>query len=326
MIVQAKSFVKLTAVALCCAATLPAANAQTDFPNKPIIATVPFSPGGGNDILLRLLSKHATPVLGQNLVVENKPGAGGQIGWTTIAKSRADGYSIGATSLPSMVIIKALRPETPYALDDFRYVCNIQVDPVVWLVRADSPLKTAKDLVAQAMDQNKKLNIAGDGPQSNVQLQHLAAAKALGLQTNFISFSGSGPAITALLGGQVEVAAATLSAAVSNIEAGKLRALVVFSEEPSALLPDVPTATKLFEKNIPSVGMAIRGLAAPKGVPADRLAKLEDSCKKIVTAPAFLAEAKELGMVVRYMGMADSEALVKTSMKEVEMLKDLLKK
>jgi tripartite-type tricarboxylate transporter receptor subunit TctC len=326
MIAQSKFLARLTAVAVCFAAALPAANAQSDFPSKPIIATVPFSPGGGNDILLRLLSKHATPVLGQNLIVENKPGAGGQIGWTTIAKSRADGYSIGATSLPSMVIIKALRPETPYALDDFRYVCNIQVDPIVWLVRADSPLKNAKDLAAQAMDPNKKLNVAGDGPQSNVQLQHLAAAKALGLQTNFISFNGSGPAITALLGGQVEVAAATLSAAVSNIEAGKLRALVVFSEEPSALLPDVPVATKLFGKPIPSVGMAIRGLAAPKGVPADRLAKLEDSCKRIVASPAFRAEAKELGMVLQYMGMADSEALVKTSMKEVEVLKDLLKK
>ena len=320
------SLARLTAVALCCAATLTAAHAQSDYPSKPIVATVPFSPGGGNDILLRLLSKHATPVLGQNLIVENKPGAGGQIGWTAIAKARADGYSIGATSFPSMVIIKALRPATPYALDDFRYVCNIQVDPIVWLVRADSPLKTAQDLAAQAMDEKKKINVAGDGPQSNVQLQHLAAAKALGLHTNFISFNGSGPAITALLGGQVDVAAATLSAAVSNIEAGKLRALAVFSEKPSALLPDVPTATKVFGKPIASVGMAVRGLAAPKGVPADHLAKLEESCKKIVTAPAFLAEAKQLGMDIQYMGMADSEALVKTSIQEVEVLKELLKK
>ncbi len=326
MIAKSKFLARTTVVAICCAASLTAANAQTDFPSKPIVATVPFSPGGGNDILLRLLSKHATPVLGQNLIVENKPGAGGQIGWTAIAKSRADGYNIGATSFPSMVIIKALRPETPFALDEFRYICNIQVDPIVWLVRADSPYKNAKDLAAQAMDEKKKINVAGDGPQSNVQLQHVAAAKALGLHTNFISFNGSGPAITALLGGQVDVAAATLSAAVSNIEAGKLRALVVFSESPSALLPEVPTATKLFGKSIPSVGMAVRGLAAPKGVPADRLAKLEDACKKIVTDPAFLAEAKGLGMVIQYMGTADSEAMVKASIKEVEELKDLLKK
>ncbi|WP_312306480.1 tripartite tricarboxylate transporter substrate binding protein [Pulveribacter sp.] len=326
MSIRTTSLARLSAIALCCAAALPAAHAQGDFPSKPIIATVPFSPGGGNDILLRLLSKHAAPVLGQNLIVENKPGAGGQIGWTAIAKSRADGYSIGATSLPSMVILKALRPATPYALDDFHYVCNIQSDPVVWVVRADSPLKTAKDLAAQAMDAKKKVNVAGDGPQSNVQLQHLAAAKALGLQTNFISFNGSGPAITALLGGQVDVAASTLSAAMANIEAGKLRALVVFSDEPAALLPDVPIASKVFDKPIAPVGMAVRGLAAPKGVPADRLAKLEDACKKIVTAPAFVAEAKDLGIAVQYMGMADAEALVKTSTQEVESLKDLLKK
>ena len=326
MIAKSKFLVRTTVFAICCAASLTAANAQADFPSKPIVATVPFSPGGGNDILLRLLSKHATPVLGQNLIVENKPGAGGQIGWTAIAKSRADGYNIGATSFPSMVIIKALRPETPFALDEFRYICNIQVDPIVWLVRADSPYKNAKDLAAQARDETKKINVAGDGPQSNVPLQHVAAAKALGLQTNFISFNGSGPAITALLGGQVDVAAATLSAAVSNIEAGKLRALVVFSEAPSALLPEVPTATKLFGKPIASVGMAVRGLAAPKGVPADRLAKLEEACKKIVTDPAFLAEAKGLGMVIQYMGTADSEAMVKASVKEVEELKDLLKK
>lgn len=326
MSIRTTSLARLSAIALCCAAALPAAHAQGDFPSKPIIATVPFSPGGGNDILLRLLSKHAAPVLGQNLIVENKPGAGGQIGWTAIAKSRADGYSIGATSLPSMVILKALRPTTPYALDDFHYVCNIQSDPVVWVVRADSPLKTANDLAAQAMDEKKKVNVAGDGPQSNVQLQHLAAAKALGLQTNFISFNGSGPAITALLGGQVDVAASTLSAAMANIEAGKLRALVVFGDEPAALLPDVPIASKVFDKPIAPVGMAVRGLAAPKGVPADRLAKLEDACKKIVTAPAFVAEAKDLGIAVQYMGMADAEALVKTSTREVESLKDLLKK
>ena len=113
---------------------------------------------------------------------------------------------------------------------------------------------------------------------------------------------------------------------MANIEAGKLRALVVFSDEPSALLPDVPVAAKALGKPVPAVGMAIRGLAAPKGVAADRLAKLEDACKKIVTSPGFVAEAKDLGMVIQYMGMADSEALVSTSVKEVDALKDLLKK
>ncbi|HNU11252.1 MAG TPA: tripartite tricarboxylate transporter substrate binding protein [Rubrivivax sp.] len=315
----------LAAATLICATTAVPSYAQTDFPTKPVVATVPFSPGGGNDILLRLLSKHANPFLGQNLVVENKPGAGGQIGWTAVAKSRPDGYSIGATSLPSMVLIKALRPATTYALDDFRYICNIQVDPIVWIVRSDSDIKNVGDFVARAKDPKKKVNVAGDGPQSNVQLQHLAAAKALGLETNFISFSGSGPAITALLGGQVDIAAATLSAAMPNIEAGKLRALVVFADKPSRLLPKVPTASSALGKTIAPVGMAVRGLAAPKGIPGDRLAKLESACKGTVESPAFAAEAAELGIDVQFMGTAESEALVKDSVAQIEELKGLLK-
>ncbi len=315
----------LAAAALLCAATALPASAQADFPTKPVIATVPFSPGGGNDILLRLVSKHANPFLGQNLVVENKPGAGGQIGWTALAKSRPDGYSIGATSLPSMVLIKALRPATTYALDDFHYICNIQVDPIVWVVRADGDMKSVADFVARAKDPKKKVNVAGDGPQSNVQLQHLAAAKTLGLETNFISFSGSGPAVTALLGGQVDVAAATLSAAMPNIEAGKLRALVVFADQPSRLLPDAPTASSALGVTIAPVGMAVRGLAAPKSVPADRLARLESACRQTVESPAFAAEAADLGIEVQFMDMAQSEALVKESIAQIESLKDLLK-
>lgn len=299
--------------------------AQSDFPNKPIVSIVPFSAGGGNDILLRLISKHANPALGQNLVVENKPGAGGQIGWTALAKARPDGYTIGATSLPSMVLIKAMRPETPFAPDDFKFICNVQIDPVIWVVKSDSRFKTAKDFVAQAANTQKPVNVAGDGPQSNVQLQHVAAARTLGLSTNFVSFNGSGAALTALLGGQVEVAAATLSAALPNIESGKLRALVVFNDESVGSLADVPTASKAFGKPIAPVGMAVRGIAAPKGVADDRVAKLESACRQVTESKAFLEEANKLGLVIKFMGARETEAMVRESAKEVDSLKELLK-
>lgn len=299
--------------------------AQANYPNKPVVSIVPFSPGGGNDILLRLLSKYANQYLGQTLVVDNKPGAGGQIGWTALAKSRADGYTIGATSLPSMIIIKALRPETPFELKDFRYICNVQIDPVLWVVKADSRFKSGKDFVEAASNPQKKINVAGDGPQSNVQLQHLVAAKALGLSTNFISYSGSGPSLTALLGGQVELAAATLSSAMTYIEAGKLKALVVFSDDPVQALPDVPTASAYFGKAIPSVGMAVRGLAAPKGISSEVLAKLENAFKQICENRTFLDEAQGMGIIVKFMGSTAAEAMVDESMRQVEAFKDLLK-
>ncbi|MDX9783426.1 MAG: tripartite tricarboxylate transporter substrate binding protein, partial [Spirochaetia bacterium] len=284
---------------------------------------VPFSAGGGNDILLRLVSKYANKYLGQTLVVENKPGASGQIGWTALAKSRADGYTLGATSLPSMILIKAIRPETPFELSDFAYICNIQIDPIVWVVKSDSRFATAKDFVAEAS--KKLINVAGDGPQSNVQLQHLAATKALGVTTNFISYSGSGPALTSLLGGQVELAATTLSSALPNIEAGKLKALVLFSDDPLDVLPGVPVASAYFGTDIPSVGMAVRGIAAPKDVSADRLAVLEKAFRQICESKEFLAEAKSMGILVKFQDSSTAAAIVKASVAKVEELKDLLK-
>ncbi len=302
--------------------TVPAF-AQAAFPTKPIVSIVPFSAGGGNDILLRLVSKYANKYLGQTLVVENKPGASGQIGWTALAKSKGDGYTLGATSLPSMILIKVIRPTTPFELDDFKYICNIQIDPIIWVVKSDSRFATAKDFVAEAS--KKTLNVAGDGPQSNVQLQHLAATKALGITTNFISYSGSGPALTSLLGGQVELAATTLSSAIPNIEAGKLKALVAFSDDPVDALPGVPLASSYFGKNIASVGMAIRGIAAPKDIPADRLAILEKAFRQICESKEFVEEAKGMGIIVKFQDSATAEALVKSSIVQVEELKELLK-
>jgi tripartite-type tricarboxylate transporter receptor subunit TctC len=300
-------------------------SAAPGFPTKPVISIVPFSPGGGNDILLRLVAKYANQHLGQSLVVENKPGAGGQIGWTALARSKADGYAIGATSLPSMIIIKALRPETPFAIDDFAYLCNIQVDPIVWVARADGKFKTAKDVVDYIKANPKLLNVAGDGPQSNVQLQHLVAAKALGLSTNFVSYSGSGPALTALLGGHVELAASTVSAAMPHIESGKLKALVLFYDENLEALKDTPTAAQAFGQDIPAVGTAIRGVAAPKAVGADKISVLETAFRKICSSPEFLAEAKSLGIIVKFSGAQESESIVRKSVALVGEYKDLLK-
>lgn len=307
------------------AGAISTAAAQEQYPDKSIVAIVPFGAGGGNDILLRLMAKHANEFLGQTLVVENKPGAGGQIGWTTLAKARPDGYTIGATSQPSMVLIKALRPATPFSLSDFTYVCNVQVDPVIWAVKGDSPYKTGKDFLAAASKSAAPINVAGDGPQSNIQLQHLAATKALGIKTNFVPFNGSSAAITALLGDKVEMAATTLSAARNNLDSGKLRALVVFSDKPVASLPNVPTASTELGKPIAPVGMAMRGLAAPKEVPADRIQTLEKACKQIVESKAFQEESDRLGLMIEYMDSRQATASVQQSIEAVESLKDLLK-
>ncbi|NLD06120.1 MAG: tripartite tricarboxylate transporter substrate binding protein [Synergistaceae bacterium] len=301
--------------------TLPALAAS--YPSKAVVAIVPFGPGGGNDILIRLIAKYISPELnGQALVVENKPGAGGQIGWTTLAKARPDGYTIGATSLPSMILVKSLRKNVPFEMGDFQYICNFQVDPIVWVVNKDSDLKTARDVMEFARKNPNKLNVAGDGPQSNVQLQHLIASKLLKMETNFVSYSGSGPANTALLGKQVDLAVTTLSSALPHIEGGRLVPLVVFYDKK---LPgiDIKSSKEVFGMDIPSAGMALRGVAAPKKMKAKDVATLEKAFEKVSKNPEFLKQAKALGLSIEFMGNKESNKLVEESTKIVEEYKSL---
>ena len=112
--------------------------AFAQYPTKPVVAIVPFSPGGGNDILIRLVGKYVEPYLGRALVVENRPGASGQIGWTAVARARADGYTLVATSLPSMNLLTSLRSDVTFKMSDFTYICNFQSDPIIWAVNKDS--------------------------------------------------------------------------------------------------------------------------------------------------------------------------------------------
>lgn len=120
------------------------------YPSKPLLTIVPFSAGGGNDILLRIMGKYAEKHLGQTLTIDNKPGAGGQIGWTLLSKAKPDGYTIGAASLPSMIMIKELRKNVPFSMDDFTFIAAVQSDPIVWAVNEDSPYTTAADFIKAA--------------------------------------------------------------------------------------------------------------------------------------------------------------------------------
>ncbi|MDO4988609.1 MAG: tripartite tricarboxylate transporter substrate binding protein [Synergistes sp.] len=316
-----KKFLKVFA-AVIAAMVLAAPSFAADYPTKPVLAIVPFSPGGGNDIVIRLVAKYIEPSLGQTLVVENKPGAGGQIGWTALAKARPDGYTIAATSQPSMILVKALRKNVPFDLKDFTYICNFQVDPLVWVVNKGSKFATAADVVDFAKKNPGKLNVAGDGPQSNVQLQHLINEKALGMKSNFVSYSGSGPALTALMGNQVDVALATLSSATSHIEAGRIVPLVMFYDEKLGGVT-VKTAKQVFKKNISSAGTAMRGVAAPKNLGREELAKLEKAFKDVTKNKEFLAQAKSLGLIIKFIGSKDSGKLVDDANKIVEEYKSL---
>ncbi|WP_209019806.1 tripartite tricarboxylate transporter substrate binding protein [Pollutimonas harenae] len=287
--------------------------------------TVAYSPGGGNDTVARLMAKHIEPYLGVRMVVENTPGAGGQIGFTRLAKSKPDGYTIGLLSSPSVFMIELMRKGVEYTLDDFQPIANIQSDPIILAVNEKSDITDFASFINKVKEQPGKLNVGGDGPQSNVHLQAAALEDALGVDVNFISYSGSGPASTGLLGNEVQAALLTASSALQLVESGRIRPLAIFSKASHPSYPNTPTATEAAGKTVPGVGTAIRGVAAPKGLAPERIAKLQDAFQQLLADPEFQAASEKMGVVLTYMGAEEFEKELQASRTEAKQYIDLMK-
>lgn len=295
------------------------------YPEKAPLFIVAYAPGGGSDVAGRIIAKFVEPHLGQSIAVENKPGAGGQIGFTALAKARPDGYTIGMLNVPSILPIKALRPEATYSLTDFAFIANIQLDPVAVAVKPDSPFKSMQELVAYAKQHPGKLNVSGDGPQTNNHLQAVVMEKQLGIKVNFVSYNGSGPALTALLGGQVDASVPSLSSAVPHFNANRLRGLALFDDEKSPLAPGLPTIKEATGVAVAAIGASMRGVAAPKGTPPDRLKILEGAFAKLMQDQAFLDKTKEAGMPLKYLTGKQFADFLASAEKELVHYVDLLK-
>ncbi|MDT0501090.1 MULTISPECIES: tripartite tricarboxylate transporter substrate binding protein [unclassified Halomonas] len=305
---------KLLVSALAATTLLPTTAALADgYPEKPITMVVAYSPGGGNDTVSRLMAKHIEPYLGTRMVVENHPGAGGQVGFTRLARADADGYTIGLLSSPSLFMIEMLRDGVAYSLDDFQAVANIQSDPILLAVNASSDYADLAALTDDIAANPGYVNVGGDGPQSNVHLQAAAFESVLELDTNFISYSGSGPTATALLGDEVDAALLSTSSALQFIEAGRIRPLAVFDNARHPALPDVPTLAEVAGAEVPSVGTAVRGVAGPAGIPQERLAHLESAFKQLLQDEEFQAAAANLGIVTHYLDSNDFTEMLEAS-------------
>jgi len=299
--------------------------AADDYPTKPITMIVAFSPGGGTDVAARTVAKYAEQYLGQRIVVENRPGAGGQIGFTALAKARPDGYTIGLINIPTINLLTAVRSGVTYQVTDFASIANIVQDPIVLAVPANSPFQTLDDFLTYARENPGKLVIGGDGPQSNNQLQILVAGDALDFTFTYVSYDGAAPALTAALGGHVQATVPTLGEALQYVESGQLRVLAVFANERFPMLPEVPTVKELTGVDVPPVGASSRGIAAPKGVPAERLAKLQEVFAQVMQDPEFIQQAQDLGLPLVYMDGPSLDALILDTQEQIEAYADLLK-
>lgn len=306
--------IKLLVSALATATFLPGTVAfADDYPSKPVTMIVAYSPGGGNDTVSRLMAQHIEPYLGTRMVVENHAGAGGQVGFTRLAREDADGYTIGLLSSPSLFMIEMLRNGVAYSLEDFQPIVNIQSDPILLAVNANSDYADLATLIDEIEANPGYVNMGGDGPQSNVHLQAAAFESVLDLDVNFISYSGSGPTATALLGNEVEAALLTTSSALQFIEAGRIRPLAVFDSAQHPALPDVPTMAEASGEEVPSVGTAVRGVAGPAGIAPERVAHLESAFEQLLQDEAFLEAASNMGIVTNFQNSSDFTEMLEAS-------------
>ncbi len=294
-----------------------------NYPSKPITMICAYSAGGGSDLAARMVAKYTEKYLGQAIVVENRAGAGGQIGFTALSKAKPDGYTIGMFNVPAMNMLSAIRTNCPYKTSDFAPLVNAILDPVVLAVGADSKFNTLEDFISFAKSNPEKIILGVDGPQTNAQLQPLIMEKALGIKLKYVFYNGAAPALTAAIGGHTFGTTPGASEAQQYVENGQLRVLAVFSKSRFPGLPDVPTfkeATGLDISYVPSN----RGFGTQAGVPEERRKILAEAMRKAVEDPEFQKKAAEMGLPVFYEDTETFTKKIETLEKELENFKDML--
>ena len=286
-----------TVAVLAAALVLPcAALAQTEakWPTKPVKWVVPFPPGGAMDVIARTLGDRLAQDLGQPFVIENRPGAGGNIGADFVAKQPADGHTIMITSI-GMATNKALYAKLSYdPVKDFAPVSLLAVVPNVLVVNtARNPDKSVKDVLAHARREPDKLTYASAGNGTSIHLAGEVFASMAKLQLLHIPYKGSGPAVTDMLGGQVDLMFDSITSARPHIQSGKLKALGVTSARRSSALPDVPT---IAEAGVPGYEVSPWfAVFAPAGTPADVVAQLNKALIAAMRQPEILKKLESVG-------------------------------
>jgi tripartite-type tricarboxylate transporter receptor subunit TctC len=275
----------------------PAA-AQT-YPSRPVNLIVMAPAGGSTDVGARIVSSIAEKQFGQPIVVVNKVGAGGQVGWTEVARARPDGYTIGFVIHPGMNTV-VLDPERQaiFNLDSFIPIINHVLDPGLIWVRADSPIKTFKELLEQAKANPHTVTASTTGILSDDHLNILMAEEAMpGAFFRIVHLDGGAVQLKEGLAGNIVAAFDNVGGAMKAIKAGQVRALVVTDTERSKFLPDVPTSV---EAGFPSViSSSARGIVAPKGTPPEVIKKLAEVLQQAMKDPEHGRKLDEQGLGVK---------------------------
>lgn len=291
----------------------------TSYPTKPVALMVAYPAGGSTDIGARVVANLAEKELGQPMVVLNKAGAGGQVGWTELARQKPDGYYIGFINLPSLntIILDPERKAT-FNIDTFSPIINQVLDPGVIYVKPDSPYKNLKAIIDDAQKRSGEIKTGTTGILGDDHLAILMLEEAAKVKFRIVHFDGDAPQVAALLGGQIDVSFLNVGGLAARVKAGQLRALAVMDTERVKFYPDVPTSVELGYPTV--ISSSTRGIVGPKGVPEPIIKKLQAVFKKAMEDPEHVKNMDKAGLAIKIMTGDEYVKYIKSGHEKVKKL------
>lgn len=294
---------KLTFTALFGALMLMAvpAMAQGGYPERPITLMIAFPAGGSTDTGARIVAGIAEKILGQSIIVVNKGGAGGQVGWTEMSRQKPDGYYIGYINLPALnTVIADEKRQAIFDQKDFTPIINQVLDPGVIWVAANSPYKSAKEIFAAAKAKPGTLRAATTGILSDDHLAILMTEEAIpGVNFRLVHLVGGAAQMKETLAGNIDVSFDNVGSIVKQVKGGQVRALAVMDSQRSKFLPDVPTMKELGYPKV--ISSSTRGIAGPAGMDPKIVKKLQDAFKKAMADPEHVKKMEDVGLALKVM-------------------------
>jgi len=288
--------------------SLTLAQAGGNYPSKPVTLVVTYPPGGGADAMARLLAPKMSEALGQNVVVDNKPGAGGQIGAAAVAKAAPDGYTL-MLDASSFAVNPSLYPKLPYdPMKAFKPIGVVALFPNVVLVNANFSAQNVTDLISISKKAKDSVSYASSG---NGSAQHLAGAlfeSATGVDTVHVPYKGGGPALNDVIGGQVPLFFGNLASTLQHVQSGKLRALAVTSAKRSQILPGVPTLSEVGVKGAEIYEW--NAVFVPAGTPQAVVSKIASAFQHALDAPEVKQRIAQLGGEIQRSSPEQSQAFI----------------